>query len=375
MEKTKKCPTHFLSDEPAAQDEFGPHERIARAILDLVCLSSNGKGANAIALEGAWGSGKSTIIKLFEHYSRNTDCNLEIATFLYDTWVHQGDSLRRSFLENLIDFLIEKQWIEKEKWQKEKEILARRQEETTITTTPYLTRWGKTMVILLGMVPIGMALATMGGEVAFWCRQVGICLIALPVLVGGVAILFSRNEEALSLFLHKTREVQKTKTVRTPDPTSVEFSQDFSDIMEEALTRQGKRRLVIVMDNLDRLPSEDALGAWATMRAFFEARQGEWQQQLHLLVPYAPEALTRLWGESPDANKKEDTAAAFIEKTFQARFRVSPPVLTSWAHFMRTRLKKVFPEHREADIDTIVRLFRLNGLPDDHPLTPRDIKL
>ena len=94
----KICPTKYLSDKPTVDDKFGSHSRIAKSISRLVKNESGGK---SIALKGNWGSGKSSIISMVE---KNLDN--DILLFKFNAWIHEGDSLRRRFLEKLIDFLI-----------------------------------------------------------------------------------------------------------------------------------------------------------------------------------------------------------------------------------------------------------------------------
>lgn len=53
------CPTILLDDVPATEDAFGPHKRIADAIVSLVTSEPGGR---AIGVEGGWGSGKSTVV-------------------------------------------------------------------------------------------------------------------------------------------------------------------------------------------------------------------------------------------------------------------------------------------------------------------------
>ncbi len=399
----QRCPTHFLPDDPASEDAFGSHKQVAEAILKLICDKASSP-AHVIALEGSWGSGKSTVIRIFEHLAREKSNDAEIAVFLYDTWAYQGDSLRRSFLETLIDFLISREWIDKDSWAKEKELLARRREEATITTIPQFTSWGKVLAIVLGLVPVGMTLATMGGSINTYYRWIGVGFTLSPFLVAICAIIHRfwkkrfrkrkvakqhngseqhSNEEQhsndwIGLFIHKTREKQKTRTTRTPDPTAIEFVQKFKALLKEALQGNGHRRLVVVIDNLDRLPPDEALQAWATMRTFFDANPNETQDhpaqgRLYLIVPYAPEALSRIWDED---KHKYTTAQAFRDKTFQVRFNVSPPLLSDWSNFLKKQLEKALPKHKaKSEIDTIIRLFRLKGMPLERPLTPRDIIL
>src|SRR5205809_57795 len=103
------CPTRLLSDEPVSSDAFGPHKRIAHAIAELI-VSNEAEGLS-IGLEGSWGSGKSTVAKLLTDLitpEKNT------AVVSFDAWAHEGDPLRRTFLENLIRNL-PKMWIDQEK--------------------------------------------------------------------------------------------------------------------------------------------------------------------------------------------------------------------------------------------------------------------
>lgn len=93
-----RCITNLISDEPANEDAFGgAYQRAASAIAELVRTESS--GAKTIGLEGSWGTGKSTIVRLVDaELSNDPNC----ALWVFDAWAHQGDPLRRTFLEDLI---------------------------------------------------------------------------------------------------------------------------------------------------------------------------------------------------------------------------------------------------------------------------------
>ena len=98
MAEEESCLTRLLPDAPAETDAFGAHERIAQSIADVVHTEDGGR---SIGLEGGWGAGKSTIVTLISKIlGRTKDPDCRIAVF--DIWAHQGDPLRRTFLENLI---------------------------------------------------------------------------------------------------------------------------------------------------------------------------------------------------------------------------------------------------------------------------------
>ena len=134
----ERCPTGLLPGTPAETDAFGSHERVARSIAEVVQTESGGK---AIGLEGGWGAGKSTIVKLIsQKLSQTKERTHKIAVF--DMWSHQDDPLRRTFLENLITQVREFGWVNKEKWDRRNAELTKRRREDTTRVVPRLTGAG-----------------------------------------------------------------------------------------------------------------------------------------------------------------------------------------------------------------------------------------
>ena len=94
----------LVPDEPSAIDEIsGAHQHIAKTIATLIKQSPGGK---FIKLEGQWGAGKSTVVRLLveelidkQDGEKNND---EFLIFQYDAWVHSGDHLRRAFLASFV---------------------------------------------------------------------------------------------------------------------------------------------------------------------------------------------------------------------------------------------------------------------------------
>jgi ATPase subunit of ABC transporter with duplicated ATPase domains len=95
----------LVDDAPAASDAFlgHAHQSVATAIARLVETELGGR---VIGLEGAWGSGKSTIVGLIKsHFDIEPTKHgaQETRVSVFDAWSHQGDPLRRTFLEALLD--------------------------------------------------------------------------------------------------------------------------------------------------------------------------------------------------------------------------------------------------------------------------------
>jgi|GEM_PF-1404026 len=405
-----KCRVHLLSDLPAESDAFGPHGRIARAIANLIREEEGGK---TIALTGSWGSGKSTVVQILKNLlskKDNSKDESDVEVFIYDAWSHQGDPLRRSFLEELVQFLMRNFGIDKNIWEKEiKKRIRKYEEETESTSTPILTWPGRFLAFLTLFLPLGYTLFSQYKTqpeskvfgLSLWC--VGLFIVLCPIifilltwicwrpwtpcrpLTALLKRIFTKDfwlkhrhphedESLVSFFIQKTRIKNESKTIRTPEPTSIEFKEIFEKSLNEAFNK-AKKKLLIVIDNLDRIPTQEALSVWSTMRTFFETGTQEnqnWISNFWLLVPFDPGALYRLWPETTD---KADLANAFKDKTFQVTFHVPPPVLSDWKEFFQKQFSEAFPNHSEEDFHKIYRLFSIKGIPEDRPLTPRDIKL
>ena len=394
--KQERRVTRLLPDSPADADAFGSHERVADSIAEVVQTESGGK---AIGLEGGWGAGKSTIVRLVaQKLSQAKERAHKIAVF--DMWSHQGDPLRRTFLENLIKQVQEFGWVDKEQWDRRIDQLAKRRREETTRVTPRLTPQGVKFAFSLLAVPIGSALLGAGlslfgsKDASELLRAVliglGIALALAPAIyygyVGVVGCWKRKRKgrtseeggwlnELPALVTGQASTESRTMVSQSPDPTSVEFESVFRDLLDEALEPKD-RKLLIVVDNLDRVEPSDALSIWSTLQTFLghkEYQRPDWIDRLWILIPYDDKAILRLWdGSGPSANSK--LATSFLDKTFQLRFRVPPLLLSNWREFLKEALEQAFPDHPEEDYHGVFRAFATKGGPDTSAPTPRDLK-
>lgn len=381
MEETgKACPTTLISDAPAKEDAFKSHDRVARAIVDLV---KNEPGGLTIGVEGAWGTGKSTIIR-FVKDGLSSDPN--VAFVLFDAWAHQGDPLRRSFLERLIGVINNNSWVDKERWKNVLDELARRIHKSSTTTTPTLTKEGRWLAASVLLIPVGAAILEPLIEAGPRIWPDGLWGFFLQVFTWLSALGLSFAPFAVALFLMRNRGEGKpfwglfsdeqttredSESTEDPEPTSLEFSKRFTELLDEAL-KEKNRKVVIVVDNLDRIPQEVATSMWATMRTFLEHgeyQRPEWFSRIWVIVPYAIESLKKTAGTYSEG----DTIFAFIDKVFQIHFYVSPPVLSDWKEYLGAHVKTAFPKHNdETEIHRIYRTWTQNAVRPEQP-TPRDL--
>ena len=154
MATNERCPTWLVADTPAETDAFGGHERVARSIAEVVQTETGGR---SIGLEGEWGSGKSTIVGLTaKELGQAKGHEHEVAVF--DLWAHQGDPLRRTFLESLITRVQKLKWVNREKWDRRLAELTKRRREDTTRVVPELTSAGRWFALTLLVIPVGAAL-------------------------------------------------------------------------------------------------------------------------------------------------------------------------------------------------------------------------
>jgi len=402
-----KCRTILIEDSPELSDllapsgETGPHERVARSLAELIL--SGEAGGKIIGLEGNWGAGKTTVINLAENLLKG-DPN--ITMFSFDAWAHEGDPLRRTYLESLIRHFKppEKDWIDGERWTKTLDSLANRRRVERSRTIPDATKLGVAIAIAAFLVPIGAVLSDKLWKESMrldpklsinWWLVAGLLLTAAPVLVVAAntfRIVFKRiaakhkGAEAPAdptddwAFLKGSIEVKNTETTESPDPTSIEFEDHFRALMREAL-HSPKRRAVLVLDNLDRTSRQNALAIWSTLQTFLQVKSRiheKWFDRLSILVPYDPVGLRKLWGKTdPNENREgvDEVWQSFIDKSFQVRFEVPPPVLSQWKDYLFALLARALPDHSPEDWRLIYRVFNLSGINRSENPTPRELKI
>jgi len=378
-------------------------------------LSPEESGGKMIALEGGWGAGKTTVISLLKKKLRNKD---DITVFSYDAWAHEGDPLRRTFLESLIRHFQnfnKNGWINKESSNKVLEKLANRLKVTKTRTIPKVTILGKVFALSVLLVPISSPLLTQALRQGItvdtshpfsWTFFLGLlCAIAPFLVIAGNFIrimlrpskrtgLNPKNclgdciggEEELGdwafIGSHSIEET-KQETIETPQPTSIEFQDEFCKIMEEALSGIH-RKVIMVLDNLDRVDAKDALGIWSTLQTFLQCGNDgteAWFKKLWIIIPYDPDGLRQLWmsrvtnDETHSALENQVISNSFMDKSFQLRFKVPPPLLSNWKIYLEMLALQALPKHTNEELHAIYQVFRLARVKDDIAPTPRELKL
>lgn len=376
-----KLPT-FVVDVPSSTDEFGAHAQLADVIARVI---RNDHRIKTIGVLGGWGSGKSTVVSLVAKALATADRRKGIHSFTYDAWLHQSDPPRRAFLEALLSFLkgraeFRDLEVSISAWRKKLQDWDSDTRKTTTTVTPTLTGIGKWYILMLALIPIGLKLIGEGSKDAPLSplESVFAWSLSLAPLIAIVSIYIAwrplawpwtkrfwmehrdphKNESILSIVANKHVELKDELSSKSPEPTAIEFQDMFRDIMSKV--QIGSRQLVVIVDNLDRLPADEALKFWATIRSFFLGASGDADRpdKSHLptvVVPIDDKAFSRLYGNSETVNssamasQSDIITRSYIEKTFDLVFHVPPPVLSRWHLYLRQRLTQVFGDEMQGN--------------------------
>ncbi len=361
----------FIKDEPSETDFFGSHSRVSTAISDVI---GEDNGINVVGLLGPWGSGKSTVVNQIQKRLGTTCDNIHF--FSYDAWLYQNDPPRRSFLEALIQDLVQNALSDEGQWQDRLADLSGRSEETVTETSRKLSLTGKWIIGALALVPIGTvvlgrALDPKNIADAPWMMMGGIALTLAPVIMASIFYLSWRpwrqswfkgffksefwtqhrdqyaGQSIFALLTNQSVERAEKKTKISPEPSVTEFRAVFRDVLKSL--RAKRERLVIVIDNLDRLAEPEAVELWATIRSLFLGSELNGPQRAELTVPSIilpidEGSVQRMFQASGHGNEASDLARSFMDKTFDVSFYINDPVMSDWRDFLREKLKQAFGE-------------------------------
>jgi len=373
--KVKKQETEFprfLENKPCGQDLFEgkSHESVAQNIANIIAKNN----ANIIGIDGGWGSGKSNMVNLIKG---KLDSN-KFHFFIYDAWGHQTDFQRRSILENLTSFLVDDEKIlDKKKWNARLLQLLSRKRSVGSKIVKELSAVSKVSAIIAFAMPILVFFNGLINDNLFKLIYWGIIIVLSLILL---LYLQVRNMKkygqpvSFSCILHELfysymdytnekskdsiEQSMKYETIYDEEPSTRDFKNWMKDIDKDI----KNHNLIIVFDNMDRLPREKVQELWSAIHTFFA---DEDYSNIKVLVPFDRQHIITAF-----KNEDDETGNCFgndfINKTFDAVYRVSPPIMSDWKDFFAHRWEKAFGTKPDSKVTQIYDL-----LSDS--ITPREI--
>ena len=360
----------------------GTHQRIADRLFDLITKSDT-KGLT-IGLEGSWGSGKSTVVNLLRKKLEETN---EAFVFYIDSWVHEGDYLRRAFLEGFTEQLQEK-GVDRKKLEIIKNEITNKVVVKHNDTSPKTKTIGTILSLLtIFLLPIGfLFIDNSCGTLTFgknlspnWLFIVGLLFVLTPLVVAFIAWFCNRQKGLTSVFwTTETTETTTTETTEEPEKTSIEFEKFFRKLLEIA-NEKGKKNIVCVIDNLDRINPSDALKIWSTLQVFVQSKNPNGRNddlsRVWVIVPYDESGLRLLWDKDEQGDNKPLCSKSFFDKSFQLRIEVPKMLFEGWENYagkiIHDSLENSFNEEQMSCVLEMLKRGRVSI--SDAP-SPREIK-
>ena len=379
--ETKKT-INLLSNEPCREDTFEgrAHENIAVQVARIIREDDK---RHIIGIEGGWGSGKSNLIslvnktlngeKVYDKDFIHKDSTFPF--FVYDAWGHQADYQRRAILEELTAELTnQKKILGSQKWNtKLEELLAKRRK----TTTKEVPKLGIGLIVSITMTILTPLVVYVVGliPVKLWWLKL---IVAVFPYIGAICyavidriMSLKKNgqkvnaanilSELILVYKDQIKENETYTTISEKEPSSAEFKAWMDDV-DKDLVALGKK-LVIVFDNMDRLPSQKVESLWSSIHSFFSDKT---YRNIKVIIPFDRQHVQQ-------AFKGEDAEGVsygndFINKTFDVVFRVSPPIMSGWKQYMADKWKDAFGKDKGIDI-AVTQIY--DALNTRH--TPRNI--
>lgn len=367
----------FIQNKPCGIDKFdgGSQKRLAETIARHFrqndSLNEECSLPRIIGIEGIWGSGKSNVVKMLE-----SELSDNYYFFEYDAWGHQEDLQRRSILELLTSKLIDDRILSGDatikvkgggsktvSWSDKLKYLLARKTETVTEKYPLISNGMVAAFLVAVLTPIFtfIAYAVKPIPTTWWFSLLSIIIAALPVLIALCVWKWAYSKDhkygwsyMLAIYQDKVEKDVCYETLSEDEPTVYEFKtwmQDISDFIKE----KRLRKLVLVFDNMDRLPAEKVKELWSSIHTFFADTGFE---NIWAVIPFDETHLACAFGDETNEQTKQLTKY-FINKTFPVVYRVAPPVITDYRNIVDKFFVEAFGEEGNDESETINRIFRL----------------
>ena len=186
---------------------------------------------------------------------------------------------------------------------------------------------------------------------------IAFCPILLGCIVWGITCIFNKDARCwgylLKISKDTTTSVKNFEMINEDEPSVAKFSRWMNDL-SDYISEQKKPKLIIVYDNMDRLPADKVKDLWSSIHTFFSENGFP---NIWVIIPFDEKHLSCAFGES---NGNEQLTKHFISKTFSIVYRVTPPVITDYEIIFDTLFNEAFGTTEDEEVKkNISRIFRL----------------
>jgi len=357
-----------------SNDAFG-HNHFAKALEDLI-EHEDRKPPFSIGLLGAWGTGKSTIkelylqgLKLSKTTKGSTARNAKIFPITFNAWRHGGeDDLKRALLRAVYlklggneDDLDEELF---------------NQINVTASRRRPLSDWFSEafgQIFFNGLAFVLLLAASFG---VVWIVLSSLEQSSDVTMGGGALLAFAFAAYAIrhlvTLRLHSPTLFQPRTSISFPARSAEEYEKLLLRQIAEFLRKShtSVERLVIFVDDLDRLSAAEMVRGLDAIRSFLELPLGEFKKPIGVVFVLScdedrvAEALhSKLYWHSseglPGTVFSKTDARRYLDRLFQFRLEIPPFPKQDMRKFARGKLEglsgvmKEF-EAKDVPVDTVI---------------------
>lgn len=384
---SKKIVRNVVDDIPTEKDLFRGkgHDRTALSLAQAI--KNFDEDDRSIGLDGPWGSGKSSVVAIAARHLalENRKQKVSYYFFTFDIWKSQGSGFRRSFLEHFVTWAQEKFPAKSPQLKIIRQDIRGKRREVTTNNQPILGVFGIAVLFLLPLLPFYYFWAktvfdelNKNAESTKWDYLLSSPAILFIVFtIGAVCSACARmrsheksrgdNEAKLgfkaalsSVMLISSKQHQDhtaIQKIREIDPNDYEFHTTFRKILR--IVQSDTNKVVVVLDNIDRLPQKEIRDYWAIVRSIFSGsdQQGKISRNetITAIVPYDRSHIEDSVNEDNQDGKDHQTktgsgkeltrlaARELFSKTFDEVLTISPPVLSNAREFFTDKLEEALP--------------------------------
>lgn len=284
----------FLEDAPIGKTTDGffdfYHKNVAPALRTIL---ENDTCVHTIGLFGRWGTGKSTIVKLLKD-----DGVTDAKIIEFDCWKYEKDPLRRQLLLQIAkDLQLGKKQID----ELEKEFyfsISEKIAERLAISWPHLWKVG------IFSLPFALAVFLLAWQIYPDPNQ------WKQLLATSLAFVL-----AIAFLIDKFVTDDFKKIIMISPTTGTKNQLDSAELFEKSFIRtiknaKGPRKIIIVIDNLDRVDSKIATEVLSTLKTFLEIKDENLDnKKVVFLVPCDFDAIKK-------AAPSDELADEFLRKIF-----------------------------------------------------------
>ena len=348
---------NLILNEPSGVDAFpdGAAQLVANRITEQLrnptkMFRTDGTALKnpvlLMGLNGAWGSGKSNVLRLVRRNFKGAKDRSKFIFFEYDCWRHRLDLSRKMFLEELVDDLCDEHSptssLLDKKIKNEVKCLTGR----TIERRHELLLAWPIVSCLLCFVGFFLLKTITGLFTLLKCLQVfaewlkeatSYLLVLFLISLVASAVWNKMQGGSMKDVIMQLWGVLKGRFINgatmdfehEAEPSIKDFVKFLNKIVD-ALAERDKN-LVVVLDNMDRLLPAELMKCLAAIHILFADRREQRPSNLRVIVPYDAAKVGGVFAEEMKIGV--DEADDYFRRTFDVVYRISPQLGSNWEAF------------------------------------------